>query len=177
MSIKLTQIEEFLNIAKELAESSSCIRRKFGAIIVRNDRFDQNYEEVISEGVNNVPTGLTTCKNLGYCIRSKFDIPRGTRYELCRSVHAEQNAILNAKCELTNTTLFLVGLEEDGSYVSYTEPCVMCKRLIIQSGIKEVICSVDEKSFRVFNVNNEWVMHDRSFELIDTYASVGNNSN
>ena len=79
----------YLDIAEVVLERGTCIRRKFGAIIVKND-------EIISTGYAGAPRGRANCMDLGYCAREKMNIPRGERYEMCRSVHAEQNAIISA---------------------------------------------------------------------------------
>lgn len=159
-------INHYLSKAEEIAHQSRCIRRKFGAVIVKNN-------EIKSFGYNDVPNGLKTCHELGYCIRSKYNIERGTRYELCRSVHAEQNAIISASLNDTNGSfLYLVGLEEDGSYVLNTEPCVMCKRVIINAGITAIICRINKNDFRIINVQ-DWIDNDKSIEIVDSYTRGG----
>ena len=118
----------YLDIAETVLERSTCLRRKYGAIIVKND-------EIISTGYVGAPRGRTNCTDLGYCTRVQLNIPRGERYELCRSVHAEANAIISAsRGDMLGATLFLVGKEaESGELVSNASCCSMCKRLVINA--------------------------------------------
>ena len=131
---RVDKINYYLDIAQTVAARGTCLRRNFGAIIVKND-------EIISTGYVGAPRGRQNCCDLGYCTREKLNVPRGERYELCRSVHAEANAIISApRSEMIGSTLYLVGLEyKDGSYVVNANPCAMCKRMIINAGIECVI--------------------------------------
>ena len=124
----------YLDIAESVLTRGTCLRRKYGAIIVRDD-------EIISTGYVGAPRGRKNCCDLGYCMRSKLGIPRGERYEICRSVHAEANAIISAERQkMIGATLYLVGREcEGGDYVKNASSCSMCKRLIINAGIKTVV--------------------------------------
>lgn len=124
----------YLDIAKTVAERSTCLRRKYGCVIVKND-------EIISTGYNGAPRGAPNCCDLGTCLRSKLCVPHGERYELCRSVHAEANAIISAsRRDMVGSTMYLVGIESDtGELVSVCTPCDMCKRLIINAGIEKVV--------------------------------------
>ena len=145
----------YLDIAETTAERGTCLRRQYGAIIVKND-------EIISTGYVGSPRGRKNCDELGYCIRVKMNIPRGERYELCRSVHAEMNAIISAKrSDMIGATLYLVGLESDGSYVKNANPCSMCKRTIINAGIEKVVIRDSKDSYRVINVK-EYIENDDS---------------
>ena len=146
----------YLNIAEATLERSTCLRRKWGAIIVNND-------EVIATGYNGAPRGRKNCDDLGYCIREKMNIPRGERYELCRSVHAEQNAIISAsRKELIGSTLFIVGKDvKTGKYVEKSMPCAMCKRVIINSGITKVIIRDTKSKYREILIN-EFIDNDDS---------------
>ena len=118
--------EYFMNIAKMVAESNtSCIRRQFGAVIVRDDK------SIISTGYNGAPMGVTSCGDRGYCVRNKLNIESGTRHELCYAVHAEQNAILFAAKHGVST--------KDATMYVTAKPCSVCLRIIVQSGIKEVV--------------------------------------
>lgn len=154
----------YLDIAETVLERSTCLRRQYGAIIVRND-------EIVATGYNGAPRGRKNCSDLGYCVREQMRVPRGERYELCRSVHAEQNAIINAsRSEMLGATLYLVGLEcGDGSYVRAAAPCSLCKRMIINAGIERVIVRDTRDSYRVFEVDEEWVARDDSIEGILGY--------
>ena len=139
---RIDKTNYYLDIAETVLKRGSCIRRNFGAIIVNND-------QIISSGYTGAPRGRKNCIDLNFCTREKLNIPRGQRYELCRSVHAEANAIINASRDLMiNGVLYLVGREyRTGEYVKNASPCAMCKRLIINSGVKEVIIRNDETNF------------------------------
>ena len=154
----------YLDIADAVLERSTCLRRKYGAIIVHND-------EIISTGYNGAPRGRRNCSDLGTCTRETLRIPSGERYELCRSVHAEQNAIINAsRSEMLGATLYLVGLENrTGGYVEAAAPCSLCKRMIINAGIERVIVRDTRDTYRTFEVDEEWVAHDDSIEGIKGY--------
>ena len=116
------------------------------------------------------PRGRANCNELRYCTREKLQVPRGERYELCRSVHAEQNAIINAsRSEMLGATLYLVGLENNGGYVEAAAPCSLCKRMIINAGIDRVIVRETRDTYRTFEVDEEWVAHDESIEGIKGY--------
>jgi len=146
----------YLDIAQTVLERSTCIRRCFGAIIVKND-------EIISTGYNGAPRGRKNCSELGFCMRQKLNIPRGERYELCRSVHAEANAIISAsRRDMLGATLYLVGVEKDtDSLIPDASSCAMCKRTIINSGISTVIIRDTKDEYRMIDVF-EWVDNDDS---------------
>lgn len=146
----------YLDIAQTVAERGTCLRRNYGAIIVKND-------EIISTGYVGAPRGRKNCSDLGYCIRQQMNIPRGERYEMCRSVHAEANAIISAsRNELINSTLYLVGLKADtGEIVANSSCCSMCKRMVINAGIKNVVIRDTYDDFRVIDVN-DWILDDES---------------
>lgn len=153
------KVNYYLDIAETVAMRGTCLRRNFGAIIVKND-------QIISTGYVGAPRGRKNCCDLGYCTREKLGVPRGERYELCRSVHAEANAIISApRTEMLGGKLFLVGREYDGAeYVKGANPCAMCKRLIINAGIEEVIIRDDKENFRIINVEGAYVQNDESLE-------------
>ena len=121
----------------------------------------------------NLPqTGIRkSCSDLGYCTRERLKVPRGERYELCRSVHAEMNAIIHAaRSEMLGATLYLVGREvSDGSYVKNACPCSMCTRLIINAGIATVIVRDDKDHYRVLDVSSEWIENDESLHGMSNY--------
>ena len=148
----------YLDIAQTIASRGTCIRRNFGSIIVKND-------EVISTGYVGAPRGRANCSDLGYCVRQKMNIPRGERYELCRSVHSEANAIISASREkMIDATLYLVGKEyENGELVKDAAPCSMCKRMIINAGISTVIVRNTSDTFTTFAVE-KWIDDDESLE-------------
>jgi len=128
------KINSYLDIAQTVAERSTCLRRKYGAIIVKND-------EVISTGYNGAPRGCKNCSDIGVCKREELNIPSGERYELCRSVHAEQNAVISAaRRDMVGATLYLAGIgAKTGKVFPSGEPCSMCKRFILNSGITQVV--------------------------------------
>ena len=129
----------YLDIAQTVAERGTCLRRNYGAIIVKND-------QIVSTGYTGAPRGRKNCSDLCSCIRNELNVPRGERYELCRSVHAEANAIISAsRQEMIDSTLYLVGLDCDSNdYVKNSSSCSMCKRLVINSGIETVVIRDDE---------------------------------
>ena len=150
------KINYYLDLAEAVAHRSTCLRRHYGAVIVSND-------QVISTGYSGAPRGRKNCCDLNRCIRDELKIPRGERYELCRSVHAEANAIISAsRDKMIDSTLFLVGIElSDNTYVKNACCCSMCKRTIINAGIKTVVIRDDEKNYREIDVN-DWIADDES---------------
>lgn len=160
---RIDKINYYLDIAETVVERGTCLRRNFGAIIVKND-------EIISTGYVGAPRGRKNCCGLGYCTREKLNIPRGERYELCRSVHAEQNAIISAsRKDMIDSTLYLVGINyKDHSYVENANSCALCKRMIINSGIKEVIIRDTKTKYRVIKVQ-EYIDNDESLEKVLGY--------
>ena len=153
----------YLDIAQTVAERGTCLRRHFGAIIVKND-------EIISTGYVGAPRGRKNCIDMGDCIREKLQIPRGERYELCRSVHAEQNAIISAsRRDMIGASLYLVCLDaKTGEVYGGTNSCSMCKRTIINSGIKEVIIRDTADDYRVVEVS-DWIENDESLSGVRGY--------
>lgn len=147
----------YLDIAQTVLERGTCLRRNFGAIIVKND-------EIISTGYTGAPRGRVNCCDLGECTREKLGIPRGERYELCRSVHAEANAIISAAREdMIGATLYLVGRDaQTGKLVENASSCPMCKRLIINAGISEVVVRNTPDEYTMVPVFDEWVEKDDS---------------
>ncbi|MCL2086936.1 MAG: dCMP deaminase family protein [Oscillospiraceae bacterium] len=164
---RLEKINYYLNIAKAVSERATCHRRKFGAIIVKND-------EIISTGYNGAPRGRENCCDLNRCIRDELNIPRGERYELCRSVHAEANCIISAsRDKMMGATMYLACVEpETGKIVNGVEPCSMCKRLIINAGISYIIIMEKHGEYRTVVVE-KWVEHDDSIDGGDSYSSSG----
>ncbi len=146
----------YLGIADAVQERSTCMRRKYGAIIVRND-------EIISTGYNGAPRGRKNCNDLGYCAREALQIPSGERYELCRSVHAEANAIISAsRRDMIGATLYLVGRDaKTGELLHDTTSCSMCRRQIINAGIAKVVARIGDDDFTITNVD-EWILKDDS---------------
>ena len=157
------KINYYLDLAEVVSQRGTCLRRRYGAVIVKND-------EVISTGYAGAPRGRKNCIDIGKCIREELKIPRGERYELCRSVHAEANAIISAKREqMIGSSLFLVGTEiSSGEYVKNSSSCSMCKRLIINAGIDKVYLRDTKDEYRCVEVQ-EWIDNDESLEGIFGY--------
>ncbi len=150
------KINYYLDLADVVSKRCTCLRRHYGAVIVKND-------EVISTGYVGAPRGRKNCSDIGFCIRQKMNIPRGERYELCRSVHAEANAIISAeRNKMIGSTLYLSGREvSTGEYISSSNSCSMCKRMIINAGIEKVIIRDTDSEYRVINVS-DWIENDES---------------
>ena len=150
------KVNYYLDLAEMVAQRCTCLRRHYGAVIVKDD-------EVVSTGYVGAPRGRANCSDLGFCLRQKLDIPRGQRFELCRSVHAEANAIISAsRKEMIGATLYLTGKEvSDGSYVRNAVCCSMCKRMVINAGITRVVVRNDRDNYRVIDVNT-WIEDDES---------------
>lgn len=146
----------YLDIADTVLQRSTCLRRMYGAIIVRND-------EIISTGYNGAPRGRINCTDAGRCARQELKIPSGERYELCRSVHAEANAIISAsRRDMIGATLYLVGRDaQTHELLKDATSCSMCRRQVINAGIAKVIIRSGEKSFKIVDVE-EWVKNDDS---------------
>ena len=146
----------YLDIAETVLERGTCLRRNYGAIIVKND-------EIISTGYSGAPRARENCCDLGYCIRQKLNIPRGQNYEKCRSVHAEANCIISAsRRDMIGSTLYLVGKDmESGEYVLDASSCSMCKRLMLNAGIERVIIRDTADRYRAIEVS-KWIEDDDS---------------
>ncbi|MCD7776393.1 MAG: dCMP deaminase family protein [Firmicutes bacterium] len=146
----------YLDIAKTVSERSTCLRRRYGSIIVKND-------VIVATGYNGAPRGRKNCCELGFCERERRGIPHGERYELCRSVHAEANAIIAAPREqMLGSTLYLCCTSpDDGHVIAGTENCMMCKRQIINAGISTVVIRDTETEYRVIDTA-EWIENDDS---------------
>ena len=147
----------YLDIAATVLERSTCMRRCYGAIIVQND-------EIVSSGYNGAPRGRKNCGDLGYCAREAMKIPSGQRYELCRSVHAEANAIISApRREVLGATLYMVCKDPaSGDLIPGSTSCSMCRRLIINAGIARVVIRDTAAEYRVVDVEKEWIEDDDS---------------
>lgn len=152
------KINYYLDLAESVAQRGTCLRRNYGAVIVKND-------EVISTGYVGAPRGRKNCTDIGRCVREELKIPRGERYELCRSVHAEMNAIISAsRDKMIGSALYLVGVEvKSGAYVSESNSCSMCKRFIINAGIETVYVRDTKDDYRMVKVR-DWVEQDDSLE-------------
>lgn len=141
----------YLDIADSVSDRSTCIRRMYGSVIVKDG-------EIISTGYNGAPRGCRNCSDLHSCKRKEMDIPSGERYEWCRSIHSEMNAIISAsRRDMIGSTLYLSGKDAlTHEKLEVSEPCMMCKRAIINAGIKKVIASYGDFKIHVYNVS-DWV--------------------
>ena len=156
MEKRIDKINYYLNIAETVAQRSTCLRKKSGAVIV-------NHDEIVSTGYSGAPRGRDNCIELGYCSKKKF-FPnlRHAGYDACRSVHAEMNAIISSsRKDMIDSTLYLVQVRTDsGNYEEEPGCCQMCRKLIINSGIKTVIVrDGSEKGYKITDVQ-EWVEND-----------------
>lgn len=150
------KVNYYLDLAETVSRRSTCLRKSYGAVIVKND-------EVISTGYVGAPRGRKNCTDMGICIRQQLNIPRGERYELCRSVHAEANAIISAsRDKMIGSNLYLAGRDvETGAYVVNSSCCSMCKRMVINAGIARVYMRDGQDEYRVIEVQ-DWIDQDES---------------
>lgn len=157
------KVNYYLDLAEMVLQRGTCLRRNYGAVIVKND-------EVISTGYVGAPRGRKNCTDLNVCIRQKLNIPRGERYEVCRSVHAEANAIISApRDKMLGSEIYLVGIDMGtGDYVEKANSCSMCKRMIINAGIERVYIRDTKNDYRIIQVQ-DWVLDDESLEGIFGY--------
>ena len=151
---RISKENYYLNIAQTVLERATCLRRVYGAIIVKND-------EIISTGYNGSPRGRKNCVDMGFCTREAMQVPRGERYELCRSVHAEANAIISAsRRDMVGGTLYLVGKNaQTGEILGDATSCAMCRRQVINAGISKVVIRKTETEFEVVDVQ-DWVQQE-----------------
>ena len=151
MEQRISKENYYLNIAETVLERATCLRRVFGAIIVKND-------EIISTGYNGAPRGRRNCVDMGFCTREAMKVPRGERYELCRSVHAEANAIISAaRRDMVGGTLYLVGRNaQTGELLHDATSCAMCRRMVINAGLSKVLIRTTASEFSVVDVQ-DWV--------------------
>lgn len=163
--------EYYLNIAKTVAERSTCFRNKGGAIIVRGD-------QIVATGYIGAPRKTKDCFERNECLRDKLKIPHGKNYEICRSVHAEMNAIINAAragVSVFNGDMYIYHRDRNGKEID-SFPCFICKKIIINSGLNRVICSTKEKGVKIFNVEN-WVKDWQKKDILDDKQQYGRDLN
>ncbi len=160
---RVTKHNYYLDIAQTVAERSTCLRKMYGAIIVKND-------SIISTGYNGAPRGRKNCSDLGVCMRDKLNIPRGERYELCRSVHAEANAIIAApRDQMLGATLYMTCINPiNGEIEGGTCSCMMCKRMVINAGISTVVVRDSHDTYREIDVA-DWIENDDSLSGVFGY--------
>ncbi|MFQ5721773.1 MAG: cytidine/deoxycytidylate deaminase family protein [Candidatus Aminicenantales bacterium] len=168
MKKRISKDEYYLNIAKEVARRSTCFRRSIGALIIRDD-------QIISTGYVGAPRKTKDSLEHGFCLRDKLNIPHGQRYELCRSVHAEQNAIINAAragVSLLGGDIYIYGSRPGKEEPINAYPCFICKKMIINAGLNRVICSTAEGKMRIFLVC-DWVKDWQQGDIIDDQHQYG----
>ncbi len=158
----------YLDLAKSVSQRSTCTKVLLGAVIIRDD-------QVVATGYVGAPRGTKSSQEHGSCLRREMGIPSGHRYEICRSVHAEQNAIINAArsgTSLLGGDMYIYGeLQGDGGILD-AFPCFICKKMIINCGLKRVICSLKNGGFKIFTVD-EWVDEWRENDIIDDKFQYG----
>ena len=156
---RISKENYYLDIAETVLERATCLRRVYGAIIVKND-------EIISTGYNGAPRGRINCTDAGRCARVEMKIPSGERYELCRSVHAEANAIISAqRRDMVGATIYLVGRDaRSGELLHDATSCPMCRRMIINAGLRRVVIRNTKTEFTVVLVQ-DWIDQDDTLEL------------
>lgn len=156
---RISKENYYLDIAQTVLERATCLRRVYGAIIVKND-------EIISTGYNGAPRGRRNCVDMGFCTREAMQVPRGQRYELCRSVHAEANAIISAsRRDMVGGTLYLVGKDaRTGEILSDATSCSMCRRQVINAGLSRVVIRKTATEFDVVDVA-DWIATEDDIPL------------
>lgn len=159
---RLPKDEYYLNIAKEVSIRSTCMMSRIGAIIVKDD-------QIVATGYNGAPRSTKDCYGHNLCMRRKLNIPSGQRYELCRSVHAEQNAIINAAragVSLLNGDMFIYGIKQSTGETINVFPCFICKKMIINAGIVRLIAKQSDGSIKIFYIK-DWVKEWQQNDIID----------
>ena len=163
--------EYYLNIAKGVAERSTCFRNKGGAIIVRRD-------QIVATGYIGAPRKTKDCFERGNCLRDKLKIPHGKKYEMCRSVHAEMNAIINAAragVSVFGGDIYIFCRDKNNKPIN-SYPCFICKKLIINAGLNRVICSTKKEGIKIFNIE-DWVKEWKKKDIIDDKLQYGKDLN
>jgi dCMP deaminase len=158
----------YLGIAKEVSTRSTCFRRAIGAIIVRDD-------QIISTGYVGAPRKTKDSLEHGFCLRDKLGIPHGQRYELCRSVHAEQNAIINAAragVSLLGGDMYIYGSAPSSAAPISAIPCYICKKMIVNCGLDRIVCSTADGGAMVFRVE-DWIRDWQERDILDDEHQYG----
>jgi len=159
----------YLDIARQVASRSTCLKVRMGAIIVRQD-------QIIAAGYVGAPRGTKSSLEHGFCLRQKLAIPSGTQYELCRSVHAEQNAIINAAragVSLLDGDIFIYGENRQTGEIINAFPCFICKKMIINAGLNRIICSTSGGGpYKIFTCT-DWVDDWQRQDIIEDRFQYG----
>jgi dCMP deaminase len=168
MTKRISKDDYYLGIAREVSRRSTCFRRAIGAIIVRDD-------QIISTGYVGAPRKTRDSFEHGFCLRDRLGVPHGERYELCRGVHAEQNAIINAAragVSLLGGNIYIYGMVAGEDKPVNAFPCFICKKMIINAGLDRVVCSTAsgrKKTFRVSRWAEDW----RKGDILDDKHQYG----
>jgi dCMP deaminase len=168
MPNRVSKDDYYLGIAKEVARRSTCFRRSIGAIIVRDD-------QIISTGYVGAPRKTKSSHEHGFCLRDRLGIPHGERYELCRSVHAEQNAVINAAragVSLLGGDMYIYGTIYGEDKPINAFPCFICKKIIINAGLDRIVCSTVGGKKRVFRVT-QWAQDWTKSDILDDKHQYG----
>lgn len=164
-----TKKEYYMNITKEVSKKSTCFRDHIGAMIVKDD-------QIISTGYIGAPRKTKDCFEHGFCLRTKMEIPHGHRYELCRSVHAEMNAIINAAragVSVLGGDMYMYGETSKGEMIDVI-PCFICKKIIINSGLDRVFCSTKKGKIKEYKVS-DWIEGWMKNDITDDKQQYGQN--
>lgn len=159
---RVSKTRHYLNIAKEISKQSTCLRTRFGAVIIR-------YDSIVSTGYVGAPRESKDCTELDFCWRNKKKIRHGQRYEECRSVHAEQNAIINAArtgAIMFEADMYIYGEDVRTNDPIDTFPCFICKKMIMNAGILKVICST--KKGRIEYAVDDWIRETKNKDILET---------
>lgn len=162
--------EYYLDLAKSVCRRSTCTKVEIGAVIIRDD-------QVVATGYCGAPRGTKSSEEHGFCLRTQLGIPSGHRYEICRSVHAEQNAIINAArsgTSLLGGDMYIYGKIHgpDAIQVLDAFPCFICKKMLINCGLKRVICSLKDGGYKIFEVT-KWSEDWRKGDILDDQYQYG----
>jgi len=167
-----SKTQYYLRIAEEVSRRSTCYRVNIGTIIVRDD-------QIIATGYVGAPRKTRGCREHGFCLRDKLDIPHGHRYELCRSVHSEQNAIINAAragVSLLGGDMYIYAQSLDDNRLIDAIPCFICKKMIVNAGIAHVISSMNDGSAKTFDVA-AWIDQWQVYDILDDKHQYGGDMN
>lgn len=160
---RISKKEYYLNIAKAVSQRSTCIRRQYGAVIVKND-------EIIATGYNGSARGEVNCCDVGTCWREENNIPHGQQYEKCVAVHAEQNALISApRDKLIGSTIYIYG-EENGETIR-ARPCEICNRMLINAGVTKMVFSEPESKTKTFCCSDERSFIKEAALLLKQYGN------
>ncbi|NIA01952.1 MAG: AAA family ATPase [Nitrospirae bacterium] len=167
--IRPTKDEYYLDLAKSVSRRGTCTKVEIGAVIIRDD-------QVVATGYCGAPRGTKSSQEHGFCLRKKLGIPSGHRYEMCRSVHAEQNAIINAAragTSLLGGDMYIYGKQwGEGADAIDAFPCFICKKMLINCGFKRVACSLKDGGYKVFEVE-DWIKNWKEKDIIDDEYQYG----